>query len=253
MITVYTINSELESAKKLGFETTTCLYGSTDSFNDRLIIRWGNSYLNNDSKTIKPTEFKNILNFSKNIALNCKKNIALKKLSEVVKTPEIYDKEVPKNRFAVYRPIWHSNGKDFNVKKGPFKIELDYYATRFIKTNKEYRVFYCSNNGGQFLMCRRVTYRKDRKNERFACRSRWSYDFRKTVPEYLKKNVKLAFDKIGLNYGAADILFLHGKYYFLELNSAPNLDVPILIEWFQKNIKELIKEKFPDFKKFVDK
>ena len=244
MIKLLTIDSERNSAQKLGFETHVYNYDRIEKYDNDIIIRWGNSSLFYD-KDGKLKEFKNVLNRGENIRLNCEKNKSLQKLSGVVKTPKIYYEEVSKNRLVVYRSIWHSNGKGFKVEKGPFKIKKEYYATQWIKTDKEFRVFYCNNNGGQFLLCRRITYRKDRLKERYKCRSKWGYSFFKKVPEKLKKQVKLAFDRIKLDIGAADILYKDKRYYFLEINSSPTVDSDQIENFYKENLVKLAKEKFP--------
>lgn len=244
MIKVLTIDSECNSAQKLGFETYVYNYDRIEKYDNDIVIRWGNSSSFYD-KDGKIKEFKNVLNKGENIRLNCEKNKSLKKISEVVKTPKIYYGNVPKNKLVVYRNVWHSNGDGFKVEKGPFKIKTKHYATQWIKTNKEYRVWYCKNNGGQFIMARRVTYNKQRLKEKYPCRSKYCYIFFKKVPNNLKKQVKLAFDKLNLEFGATDILYKNGKYYFLETNTSPTIDSPEIENFYKNNLPKLVKEKFP--------
>ena len=244
MIKLLTIDSERNSAQKLGFETYIYNYDRIEKFDNDIMIRWGNSSLFYD-KDGKVKEFKNVLNKGKNIRLNCEKNKSLKKISEVVRTPKIYYGTVPKNKLAVYRSIWHSSGNGFKVNKGPFKIDKEHYATQWIKTNKEFRVWYCKNNGGQFLMARRVTYNKQRLKEKFKCRSKWCYSFFKKTPKKLKEQVKLSFDKLGLEFGATDILYKNEKYYFLEINTSASIDSPEIENFYKENLVKLAKEKFP--------
>jgi glutathione synthase/RimK-type ligase-like ATP-grasp enzyme len=53
---------------------------------------------------------------------------------------------------------------------------------------------------------------------------------------------------IGLEAGAADILSANGHYYFLELNSAPTIDLMRIERFYKRNIVKLIAKKFPTFK-----
>lgn len=241
-IKVYTIGSELDSARRLGFDTTTCIWDRTEEFDSNIVIRWGNSgrhYNKNDYLS----EFKNVINNWKSISLNCRKQLALKKLSTVVNTPKIFEKEVPKGVLAVVRPTAHSSGAGFSVRTGPLNLNRDVYATQFIKTDKEFRTWFC---GDQVIGAKRVPL-KDIKVDKFPCRSAWGYKFC-NIPEKLKQQTLLAAKTIGLEVGAADILYHNKKYYFLELNSGVTVDTKTIREFYQTNLIKLIKKKFPEFK-----
>jgi hypothetical protein len=242
MIKLFTICSEQRSAEKLGFPTFTYSGYNVNEFNNDVVLRWGNSmYLCNSENRVQ--EFKNVINHSKSIHLNCQKLNALKALSTVVKTPTIFEKVVPKRQLSVIRPHTHTGGSGFSVKRGPYVIDNSVYATQYLKTNIEYRVWYIN---GQTLMARRITSNKTRLKEKYPCRSLWSYKFYKAVPKQLHDQVCKAFAKIGLVSGAADVLKYRKKYYFLELNSAPTIDNSRLVDFFSKNIKLIAKQMFPD-------
>lgn len=248
-IILFTIQSELDSAKKLGFETRLYPHGTpVENFNDDLCIRWGmGSQIN--SKNWEKSEFKRVLNPADSITQNCNKAEALTILSKAVNTPKLYLSRVPKGKLVVRRPMHHSAGNGFSVQRGFIQLHKgEEYATQYIKTDKEFRVYYCANGGGKFMLCRRVTYNKKRQAEKHPCRSKWSYRFLKVVPNTIKTKVKKAFKVMGLDFGAADILFKDGKYYFCELNTAVTIDMDIIQKFFRDNLLKLIKEKYPKFK-----
>ena len=247
MIRVLAIESEYESAKRLGIpNVSTFLYGRAEEFNNDLIIRWGNSILYNNKDGTKVIEFKNVLNPSKSIHFNCTKSKSLQKLSTVVNTPKFYlsNEIVPENKLVVYRPDEHSGGKGFGVIKGEFKVNPYYYATEFIKTDTEFRVFYC---GDKTMICKRITYNPERAKQKFVCRSLWNYSFLKKVPKILHNQVMKAKKVLNMDFGGFDILLSKGKYYFLENNSACTIDKSEIAKFYNDGIKSLIKKKYPKF------
>lgn len=240
MIKILTIGSELKSAQKLGFDTSKHFAGYVKNYD--AVIRWGNSTLfYNNEKETRLGEFKNVINPSAAIALNCQKNQALAKLSTVVPTPDLYKENVPDGVEVVYRPWDHSHGRGFSTKKGPLAIDWGYYATQFIKTENEFRVWFVGN---QTFCAKRVAL-NDNDTKAYPCRSNWGYSYCDYVPTILHEHTLNAAKVIGLECGAADVLFYKRKYYFLELNSAPTIDTNKLKTFFQNGINQLVKEKFP--------
>lgn len=240
-IKVLTIPSESKSAQKLGFPMETYDFLSMGSHQDKVIVRWGNSNLTHNRASNKLEEYPFVLNKSESIVLNCSKQKALEKIATVVTTPKIFQKRVPRKKRAVYRNIFHSAGKDFAVIRGPKKIEENKYATEYIGTKYEFRVFFCGNS---VMLCRRVTRNKNKIKEKYPCRSLWPYSFYKKVPKQLKAQVLAAAKTVGLDFGAADILFKNKKYYFLELNTAPSLDDKKIIAFYKRNLKNMIMRRF---------
>jgi predicted ATP-grasp superfamily ATP-dependent carboligase len=262
MIYLYTIPNEQDSAKKMGFPVHTFLWDSVENYDKDIVIRWGNSaqsykIIPNKEKNVlvrigellvpqpdlkKPAEFKHVINSSKSIALNCNKLQALKELSEVVRTPEIYEKDIPKDRLVVLRPKNHTGGQNFTVQKGPFSlIDKDWYGTNFIPTQMEYRVFFC---GGSTMRTRLINHNKKRDREKFKCRSLYGYGSFTKTPENLHKMTLKAAKKIGLQTGCADVLYKNGRYYFLELNSCPSLDHPRIVTFYKNGLKNLLRKDF---------
>ena len=138
-IKVLTIDSEYESACRLGFPTHTFLGDYAYKFDNDVVIRWGNSnwvYTRDGKRT---ADFKNVINPAAVIKQNCKKAQATKLLAQVVNVPTLYEKSVPKGTLAVVRPHEHSAGSGFSVQEGPFKIQPGTYGTKFLKTDARYR------------------------------------------------------------------------------------------------------------------
>ena len=243
MLKILTIDSELYSANKLDFPVHTYLFNNLVGMYDTDVwIRWGNGecLFNKEGKAV---DFKNVINNKDSIYLNCSKEEALEKMAEVVNTPKIYKKYIPPNKIAVIRPICHTGGSGFCIKKGKLKIKDGLYATSFIRTSKEVRVWFC----GQYtLMARRVTSNPSKIRAKYKCRSSWAYRFYDKVSDKLHDMTLAAAKKIGLECGAADVLYYQDKYYFLELNSAPTIDAKELISFYRDGIVKLAKQKFPD-------
>lgn len=246
-VIILTCNSELESAKKLGYENTvTILNGITDQYKTDLVVRWGNGaeYVNQFGSA---SEFPNAITNYKNIELNCSKHECSKKLSEVVLTPKLWTKNIPRGKLAVYRPTAHASGKDFKVVKGSFNIEPNHYATEFIKSDREIRVWYCN---GKTMAARRVTKNQKRLSEEFKCRSLWSYKIWKKTPKHLHKKAIKAANHLGFKYGAFDIIISKdNKYYFLENNTAPSLDHSKIIKFYQRGLKSIVNKKSKELTK----
>lgn len=243
-IKVYTIESEMESASRIGFPATVYVGDYAHKFNDDIIIRWGNSRFLYTAEGSRSAEFKNIINPAKSIRLNCEKAKATKVMSKVVNVPTLYEKNVPDGVMAVVRPFEHSAGSGFSVKKGPFKLEEGTYATKYLDVTKEggeYRVWFVGN---KTMVGRRVKMQCN-EEQQFPCRSKWGYDFCDGIAKDLHNQTLLAAKKIGLDFGAADVLYYKGKWVFLELNTAPSVDHRIVREFFQKSMLTLLEKKFP--------
>lgn len=241
--TVLTIDSEYESAKRLGYPTHTCLGDYAYKFDNDVIIRWGNSrqvYTRDGSRS---AEFACVINSAKAIRQNCQKHQASKLLAQVVNIPTLWEKKVPKGALAVVRPIEHSAGSEFSVQKGPFAVKPGTYATRFIKTDREYRVWFC---GDKTMVGRRVKMQCNEEQE-YPCRSNWGYEFCDGISLELHHQTLMAAKKIGLEVGAADVLYFKGQWLFLELNSAASVDHRVVREFFQVALEELIKKKVKEY------
>lgn len=240
-IEILTTEREQESAQRMGYKTHRYIEVAAQTFDNKVLVRWGNRRLGftRDGRRIK--EYKNVINSSKAIGRNVDKFSAIKLLAQVVNVPTIYEKNVPSGVMAVIRPFAHAAGSDFSVQKGPFKILPETYGTKFIQTNDEYRVWFC----GEKTMCgRRVKMKRNEEPGPYPCRSNWGYQFIDTVPLDLHYQTLMAAKKIGLECGAADILYSKGKWYFLELNSAASVDHRIVREFFQNALSILASKKF---------
>ena len=248
MIHVLTCESEQASATRLRYEDVTTDVKSVEDWENDLVIRWGRSawswttdYRGNEVRA----EYNRVINPRRAIYLNCCKAKALQRLQEVVNTPNIWlpGQTVPEGQEAVHRAVHHAGGAGFNVQTGPFVVAPESYATSWIPSRVEYRVWFC----GDDTMCgvRRIG---SVCPDKYPCRSQWGYDFKQSVPAKLHKDTLLAASTIGLEFGAADIMYLGDKFYFLELNSAPTIDKLVIEEFYKASMKKLIKKKYPDFK-----
>ncbi len=238
MISILTIGSEFESAQRLGWPTSIYHKEYLSNYKaDEIVIRWGNSSPLYD-KDGNGLDFPNVVNPASAIAFNCEKNLALEAISKVVLTPTQYKEKVPSGIQAVVRGTSHSGGKGFNVMKGPVKIADWQYATKFIRTKTEYRVWFC---GDKTLCAKRVT----KKAVKYPyCRSTWAYRFCKITKELHEQTLKAA-RAIGLECGASDVLSYRGKYYFLENNSAPTVDHRLIKNFYRGALPILVRKKWP--------
>jgi len=245
-IIVLTTNSEEKSAKKLGFDTFTYYPNHIQDFKNVVVLRYGNGFLEaivENPIFAETDDFPNVINPAAAISLNVIKDKALENLSKHVLTPQMYKDFVPKGKKVVYRENAHSFGKGFKVRKGGFKVEEGRYATDFITTKREVRVFVCDN---KTLTCSR---RKTNKKDSDICRSNWDYYLYRKTPARLHKLALKAAKATNLQICALDIIVKNKKYYVLENNSCPTLNKRVA-EFYKKNIPILIKKKFPKlFKK----
>ncbi len=240
-IKLLTISTEHDSALKLGFPTYESIGGYTREHNNTIVIRWGNSgSLNASSDTSRLADFKKVINPARAIALNCDKAKALKKLSLFVTTPRIFEKEVPEGVKCVVRPHTHTGGHGFRIKTGPLKVPQYYYATEFISTNTEFRVWFAN---GKTIFAKRVPL-NTQDEAAYPCRSNWGYQFLGKTPPKLNYLTLRAARALELELGAADVLSFCGHYYFLELNTAPTIDAARLRRFFSRQITNLIRRKF---------
>ena len=242
MITVFSVDSEFKSAKRLGFNTVRRV-GYTDDYDNDIVIRWGTGF-GIDSRNRDSYEFKNVVNEYKNIRLNVHKHEALKAMSKVVRTIKLIEGKVPAGVKAVVRPLNHSGGAGFKIVTGPYHLNSDEeYATELLDTKNEYRVWFI---GDKTRWAQRVALKNNNPNE--VCRSHWGYRYmEEAVPTKLIKQVLKAAKVIGLELGAADVLEKDGKFYICELNTAYSVDTPLLTKWSRKNILEYVQKKFPTF------
>ena len=240
-VKIITVESEKESAERLGFDTLTKGGDYAHKLDNHIVVRWGNSVFAFDREG-KHTEYKNIVNTAKAIRANVMKCEALKALAQVVFVPAIYEKKVPTGVLAVIRPFEHAAGSGFNVVEGPYDVPRGTYGTRFLQTPSEYRVWFC----GDRTMCGRRVKMKINEEQKYPCRANWGYEFSGGVSPDLHRQTLLAAKAIGLDCGAADLLYYKGKYYFLELNSAASVDHRVVREFYQSSLDRLFKNRFSD-------
>ena len=240
-VVVITCGNEIESAERLGFKTTHVGGDYVKKYEKDVVVRWGNSTPAYSNDGAHHGEYTNVINTAESIRRNCNKFQALRLLSQVVFVPAIYEKKVPTGVLAVIRPIEHAAGNGFNVVTGPHVVIAGSYGTRFLQTPTEYRVWFC----GDRTMCGRRVKMKINEEQKYPCRSNWGYEFSGGVSMDLHRQTMAAAKIIGLDSGAADLLYYKGKYYFLELNSAPSVDHRVVREFYQVSLDKLFRERFP--------
>ena len=194
-----------------------------------VFIRWGNS----------SGDFRRVVNPARAIRLNCRKYDALVAISQVTRTPRIYRGFIPRGIRAVVRPLTHSQGEGFQVIDGPRDISDSQYATAYVETDVEHRVFFAWDC--LFFARRRGT--DDQRAAQFPCRSNWGYEFSTEGPEALKEAVRKARQAIGLEVGAADTLTKDGEHYILELNSGPSVDHDRITAFYKDGLRRGIQRK----------
>src|ERR1035437_1657990 len=234
------------TVKKLGFSTSAWMTGRVEDFRNDVIIRWGNHSLNVD-RVGRHVDFRNVLNPAQAVLTNMNKPNAHDILARAVATPRMFRKYTPDRGLFVVRPCAHQEGNGFKVveaKGQSIRLQEGYqYATEFIRTGAEYRVWFIGN--------RTIRARRSRTDEqqreafpRFPCRSKWGYIFCNEVPTTLHNQTLAAARAMGLDCGAADVLYSNGTWYFLELNSAPSADLGILQRWMKESIRSVCRERF---------
>lgn len=243
MIRILPYNNN-HTVKNLGYSTSARLDGRVGDYDRDVIIRWGNHFpFYNRFGQVR--EFRNVLNPAKAITLNINKVAAHKVLSQAVRTPKSYTRQTPAYGLFVIRPLSHQAGSGFRVveaKGRPINLNGYEYATEFLRTDREFRVWFV---GDRTIRARRDAMReKGQGGEKYPCRSNWGYIFYPHVPTNLHNYTIKAADAIGLDIGAADVLLANDKWYFLELNSSPSTDLPILNRWMKNSINALCHERF---------
>ena len=235
------------SVKNLGFSTSTWLNGSVEDYRNDVVIRWGNAGMTH-TRSSHSSDFRNVLNPVRAVSLNMNKIKAHDVLAGVVKVPRMFRKCTPEFGLFVVRPCVHEGGSGFKVveaRGNGIVLQQGYqYATEFLRTDAEYRVWFA---GDRTLRARRARTEEQKAKgpvPRFPCRSKWGCVFCNDVPSSLHSATLKAAKAIGLDCGAADVILSNGSWYFLELNSGPSTDLGILNRWMKNSITRLCQERF---------
>ncbi len=220
-----------KSAVKLGYPTVTDERQIPEGSN---VIRWGNGM------TPDRRGWEVVLNKAAALAVSTDKLEALRKLSRVVNTPEVFvDGDIlPRGHRYVCRPANHAEGSDFELVNGGTQLH-GHHATRFIEDTREYRVWFVRD---KYLCAKRVPRSSEGQSPDDPCRSKWGYGEYVTIFSKLKEEMAKARQAIPLDFGAVDVLWSEseGKWYFLEFNSAPSLDTSTLVKHFQTHLQAIV-------------
>lgn len=234
---VLTRSENAKSALKLGFPTVN---EESEIPRGSNVIRWGHG-MSPDSRS-----WATVLNKSSALEISTDKLRALQTLATVVKTPEVYlsGQVLPRGHRYVARPASHAEGSEFeliDLRHGEGQRLRQHHATRFIEDTREYRVWFVRD---KYLCAKRVPRSSDGQTNSDPCRSKWGYGEYVTIFPKLKEEVAKARQAIPLDFGAMDVLWseANGKWYFLEINSAPSLDTPTLVRHFQQGIKACLQD-----------
>ena len=244
-IKILTCDSEKISAKKLadslGVTLGLCQCDTGNNDTD-VFVRWGSSRFCG----CKAKEYPKVINSSVAILNAVDKELALKLLSTKVKIPTLYwgNTTIPAGVRVVYRERYHSEGSNFKVITGPFRVEgPGYHATEFIPTPYEYRAWVC---GDRVRVAKRIKLRENEDYEVNPCRSKWGYEVI-TTTDNMKKLALASVKVLKLDFGAVDFLWSedHNCYFVLEVNTGPSLDTPALLEFFRAGVLALAESKYP--------
>lgn len=219
-----------ESSIKLGYPVYTDPGALVADFRPPdTILRWGTS------EPVAPVYRDRQITTAEAVATNVDKLASLLEMREVVRVPDIYERNVPRGVRVVVRTRQHAQGEGFRIVTGPYTCAPDEYAVRFVDTPTEYRVWFACE---QLYAAQRVPKDDVPVTE---CRSKWAYSWR-GVPRNLGPKVLAAAGRIGLKTGAADVLYneADNRYYFLELNSAPSLDHRRVIDFFRNSVDQYV-------------
>lgn len=142
----------------------------------------------------------------------------------------------------VIRPAVHSEGSDFNTSRGGSTLRAGEHATKYIRGN-EWRIWFTSYGGAfRAMTAKRVPMTTQGQRASDLCRSSWGYSFADNpFPQQLEM-AKRAVAHFGLNYGAIDMIWNdeEGKWFILEMNSAPSLDHDRVFTFIRHGIAEMI-------------
>jgi len=242
MLRLIAYDGTKSSAVKLGFSLTYDLPGPVEDYDQDVIIRWGNSIRTYNQRGLRQ-DYKFCLNPRASIVANCAKHTATETLASVVGTPRLFRSFVPRGFTVVVRPFEHIAGAGFCIKEGPFPLDPGYYATQYMAVrpdtdDKECRVWFC---GQHTLVGKRA---RSANTDPRPCRSSWGYEFNHRFSPALGEDTLKAASKMGLDAGAADVLWIGGEAYFLELNSAPSTDHWRCISFYKQFMPIAAKERF---------
>jgi predicted ATP-grasp superfamily ATP-dependent carboligase len=249
---LFTISSELESARRLGLPTFTGeIPEYLDFYKGDICIRWGNSR-SVFNKRDEKKEFPHVLQTSKAIRANCDKYASKKKLEEAgISVPKTYIGTIPSGIKCVVRPFEHSSGKEFSIKTGPCEIGSEEYGSEYLRSKKEVRIWFV---GRSTLMARRCPLKGTEEKDQI-CRSNWGYDFcyGDKVPKDIFDSIMKGAEKLNLKFGAVDAILQNGVAHILEYNTACSIDLVRLERFFKKGLMKLLRDEFgKDFEKLAE-
>ena len=231
-VIVASSDHEMVSARRFGYPVFS--EPTPREASGKIVLRWGNSFAPRYISEINPKHA---------IATNVNKFAARRMIGSVCRTPKTYEpgSTVEDNMIVIARPTSHSAGYSFRVKIGPVTLGGEEYATQALTPTKEYRVWFDIQRRTMVGRRAPMSDKPEQAAEAlkpFPCRSKWGYEWISSPDAPLTTMCKQAADAIGLDMGAGDFLLYDGKYYCLELNSAPSLDHDRLLTFMKHSVEE---------------
>lgn len=224
----------LASAMNARMVTSAC---EIPSAHNPTVIRWGTSDLCH-----LPRDFDVVMNPAIKIKENSDKLRSLLKMAVAVTTPTIFRRTIPSGVKAVVRPMEHSRGSDFHLVTGPATVPSGHYAKEFISNTSEYRVWFV---GDAYFSGKRAPMESQGQRATDPCRSLWGYSGFAGATENQVRFVGAAKRALGLDFGAADILWDRDneEYLMLEINTAPALDHDRVLQFYATQLEALTNER----------
>ncbi len=235
MAQVVYLNATATSARRIGYP---CVRETRDR--NAVTVNWGVSMAER-FPTQNGADRGFILNPPESVKAVVNKYAALVAMKAAgISVPELIAPggRIPSNGHQyVVRYAEHSEGSDFSLVEGPVTLTSGQHATRFIPDTREYRVWFTrrlDGTGHSYLTSRRVPRTAEGQHASDPCRSSWGYEARDNFPGAIEL-VKQAANEFRLNYGAVDMLWSDDdhKWYVLEVNSAPSLDTPRVLDFIK--------------------
>lgn len=131
------------------------------------------------------------------------------------------------------RNFHHTKGRDIVFLQHHVVTRHSDYFTHLTEKRREFRVWAfrrkCIGVYEKVLRYPRLNGRRGRSREVWNRRNGYAFVFvhPTAAPEEVKNLGKAAVDALGLDFGAADIIEGHdGRYYVLEVNTAPGVEGP---------------------------
>jgi glutathione synthase/RimK-type ligase-like ATP-grasp enzyme len=244
--------SAKEFAKAMGIKRIKHRNSKFRGHKNKIVINWGSGNLHERVKRC------HVINIDTNTVLASNKLRWFRKASTV---PGLQTPEWTKNRavaqswsdlghVVVVRHVLNGNsGKGIEIVEAKGQVPWAPLYTKYIPKKEEYRIHVMN---GQVIDGVRKARRlaRDRENVDYRIRNVdrgfvFARAGMENCPECVYEQAKLAVNGLGLDFGAADVIYnqKQDKAYVIEVNTAPGI-VGTTIERYKENMKNFIRENF---------